>query len=55
MKDINNKTYEYYIKQPMQMVELNLNMIINNDPHLINALDRSINHPLLRKYSNVFF
>ena len=39
----------------MQMVELNLNMIIDNNPHLINALDRTDNHPLIRKCSNIPF
>ena len=42
-------TYENYNKQPRQMVELKLNMLIDNDPHLINALDRSFNHPLIQK------
>ena len=55
MKDMNIKTYEYFIKQPMQMVELNLKMIIINNPHPMNALDISINHPLPRKYSNALF
>ena len=45
--------YEYYNKQPMEMVALNLNMIIDNNPHLINALDRSVNHPLMGKYNNI--
>ena len=36
--------YEIYIKQLMQMVELNLNMIISKNPHVITSLDRSINH-----------
>ena len=48
-------TYECYNKQPMQMVQLNLNMIISKGPHLIKALDRSNNHPLIRKYSNIPF
>ena len=51
---ISNKrymTYECYIKQPMQMVELNLNMIIFKSPHLIKALEGSISHHLIRKYS----
>ena len=38
-------TYECYIKQSMQMVELNLNMIVYKNLHLINALYRSVNHP----------
>ena len=37
----------------MQMDELNLNMIIYKNPLLINALDRSVNHPLLRKYPHI--
>ena len=47
--------YEHYIKQLMQMVELNLSMMISKNPRLIKALDRSINHPLIRKYSNIPF
>ena len=56
IKTISNKRYkdyEFYIKQPMQMVESELNMIISENPHLINSLDRSINHTLTRKYSNI--
>ena len=37
----------------MQMVELNLNMIIDKSLPLINLLDKSINHPLIRKESNI--
>ena len=48
-------TFECYIEQPMQMVEMNLNMIIAENPNLRNALDRSINHPLIRKNSNLPF
>ena len=47
--------FEYYIKQPMHMVELNLNMSIATNPDLINSLDRKINHSLIRKYSNIPF
>ena len=55
---LSNKRYmtnECYIQQPMQMVEFNLNMIISPKPHQINALDRTIKHPLTRKYSNIPF
>ena len=45
-------TYDSYIKQPRQWVETNWNMLISKNPHLVNALERSINHPLIRKYSN---
>ena len=47
--------YECIIKQPMQMVSLNLNMIISENPRLINALDRSIDHPSIRNYINIPF
>ena len=43
---------ESHIKQLMQVVELNLNMIISESSHLINSLDRSINHPLNGKFRN---
>ena len=39
--------YEYYIKQPTQMVELKLYMLIDKNPRLINTLERSVNHPLI--------
>ena len=40
-------------KKPMQMVELSLNMMIAKTPNLINCLDRSNNHLITRKQSNV--
>ena len=47
-------TYEIYIEHPMEMVELKLNIINNdNNPQLMNAVDRSVNYPLIRKYSNI--
>ena len=52
LKTLSNKrnlTYEYYIKNPMLMVERRLNMIISRKPRLINALDRSVKHLLIRK------
>ena len=48
-------TYDYIIKQPKRKGEINLNMIVKNNPHLINALDRSINHSLMRNYSEIPF
>ena len=48
-------TYEHYIKQPLQAIELKLNMIIAKNPQLINALDRNENQPLIRKYSHIPF
>ena len=44
-------TYEFYIKQSMERVELNLNMIIFEIVNLINSLDWSIKHPFIREYS----
>ena len=51
--DERKKKYEYYIKQPIEKVELNLNMIIAKNPHLMKSLDRSTNQPLIIKYSNI--
>ena len=51
---ISNKrymTHDFYNKQPMQIFELKLSMIIDENPHLINALERSVIHPVIRKYS----
>ena len=53
---INDKkymTYEYYIKQPMQAIELNLNLNLAKNPHLINSPNRSHIHPLIRNYSHI--
>ena len=46
-------TYEFYSKQPVQMVELKMNMIIDNNRHHRKALDRSVKHPLNTKYSHI--
>ena len=48
-----NMTYEIYIKQPMQAVELRLNIIIAKNPHLINSLNRCINHSLVGRDSHI--
>ena len=37
------------------MVEFKLNQILAQNPHLINALDRSVSHPLVGKYSHMPF
>ena len=42
-------TYKEYMKQPMHAIERRLNFIIVRHPQLIKALDRSKNHPLIRK------
>ena len=48
-----NMSYKYYINQPMSMLERRINMIIDKNPQLINALDRTKNHPLISKYSSI--
>ena len=55
ISDKRYRKYEYYIKQPMETVELNLNLINAKKPHLIHSLERSFNHPLIRKCCNVPF
>ena len=53
-----NKRYlsnECYIKHPMQAVELSLTMKIDNNLHLINALDRSAHHAIIINYSYIPF
>ena len=35
----------------MAAIELKLNMILSKNPNLINSLNRSHVHPLIRKYS----
>ena len=46
-------SYKYYINQPMSMIERRINFIIARNPQIINALDRTKNHPLFRKYSHI--
>ena len=48
-----NMSCKYYINQPMSMLERRINMIIAKNPQLINALDRTKNHLLIRKYSDI--
>ena len=46
-------TYKYYNKIPMSAVERKLNMNIDKIPYLINSLNRSIHHPMIRKFSHI--
>ena len=48
-------TCNYYLQHPIQAVERKLNLIIAKNPHLINSLNRSHNHPLIRNYSHTPF
>ena len=50
-----NMTYENYINQPTQGIELKINMVIAKNPQLINSLDRNKNHFLIRKSSQLPF
>ena len=47
-------TYKQYFDQPMHMVEKRINFVIGKQPQLINAIDDSKNHPLIRKYSHIY-
>ena len=58
IKTISNMSYmdyKYYLKQPMQMIERRLNMIFAKNPKLINSLNRSNDHTLIRKYIHIPF
>ena len=48
-----NMNYRYYINQPMSMLERRINFIIDKNPELIKSIDRTKNHPLIRKYSHI--
>ena len=47
--------YECYINQPMQAIEIKLNVIIAKNPQLVNSLDQNKSHPPIRKYSHILF
>ena len=53
INDKRNMTYEHFIEQPMQMVEIKLEMILSKNPHLITSVDRIIIESLIRKYSKI--
>ena len=53
---VNSKMYMTYhnsITHPMQAIDIKSNMIIAKNPHLINSVNRSHNHPLSQKYSHI--
>ena len=50
-----NMTYEYYINQPMQAIELQLNLVIAKNPQLTNSLDRNKNHPIKKIFSDTIY
>ena len=58
LKTINDRcrmTYEYYINNPMPLVERRINFIFAKNPKLINNFDRNKNHPIIRKNSHIPF
>ena len=48
-------TYIHYLNQPKSMLKRKLNENLARNPRLINSLNRSDNHPLIRKYSHIPF
>ena len=48
-------SYDFYIKHNMHDVEWKLNAMVNRKKNLINKIDRSKYHPLIRKFSHVPF
>ena len=50
-----NMIYEKDMNHPITMVERQINFNIAKNPQLINTLDRTINHPLIIKYSHIPF
>ena len=48
-------TYDFYIKHNMCAFEWKFNASINKNKNLINKLDRSKYHPLIRRFSNIPF
>ena len=51
--DTRNMSCKSFIKQRKHMVQINLNHILSRIPHSINALDRGVSHPLIRKFSHI--
>ena len=47
-------SYKHYINHPMSVLERRINMIIAKNPQLIKSLNRTKNHPSIRKYSHIY-
>ena len=47
--------YKYYPRQPTQIIERRLDMIIAKNPQLNISLNRGSDHPLVRKYIHIAF
>ena len=50
---IRNMTYEFYFKPSNPNRRKVFKRIVDENPHLLNALDRSSSHPLIRNYSHI--
>ena len=50
-----NMTYEHYIIQPMEAIELKLNMIIAKNPQLVNSLGRKKSSSDQKIFSYTFY
>ena len=46
-------TYHFYMSLPMSAVEQQINLILHKNPHLINSFCRTIDHPMIRKFSYI--
>ena len=46
-------SHKYYIEHPIQMIERRLHFVIDTNPQLLNALDCSKKHPLIRNCSHI--
>ena len=51
--NLNNITYEHYLKQQKSMLEWRLIEKLVTNPKLIKALDRTLSRPLIRDNCNV--
>ena len=50
-----NITFENYINNPVNMVEMRININFAENPELINLIERNKNDPLVRKFSHISF
>ena len=50
LSDKRNMSYQYYIKNPMLMVERRLNMIASKEPHLVNPLIEVLGNLLIENF-----
>ena len=55
VRTISYMNYDFDIKRPKQVCELKLSLIFDENPQLINTLDRSVNHPSFRKKFQFLF